>query len=441
MESIRRIEKPRRRGLEGGSLCPHLQLMFRLSALLGLSPLVFENGKSRFSYVLAPYSVIISCLLVRFNGLVPNAFLLYRFMVLTSYTLICSQIIAIGSHILSRYDLVVHTLDQLKNTQHNINNKVETLLAVNHQLFSSLKSLYKMESIRRIKKPRRRGLEDGLLCPHVQLVFRLSSLLGLSPLVFEKGESRFSYVLAPYSFALAALEPNCFLLYRFILLTSHTLISSQIAAVGCHILSRYDLVVHTLGQLKNRPHNINNKVETLLAVNHQLSRVVDTFASCYRLQLLFLEELTSDGINKKNTETKKEIGRWSAMSSRSASVPAVFFVRSVSAGVREGRVQVLIRPSPLLALGPNTFILYRLIGIVSYTFISSQIIAVGRHILSRYDLVVHTLCQLKNTPHNINNKVETLLAVNHQLSRSQKFDLLLYQLMISDEDFGLLDNV
>ncbi|CAH1397696.1 unnamed protein product [Nezara viridula] len=105
-----------------------------------------------------------------------------------------------------------------------------------------------MESIG-VRKSRRR-LEDGSPCPHVQLVFRLSSLLGV------------------------ASGLNIVFLYHFIVLTSYTLMCSQIIAIGCHILSRYDLVVHTLAQLKNTQHNINNKVETLLVVNHQLSRVL-----------------------------------------------------------------------------------------------------------------------------------------------------------------------
>lgn len=75
-------------------------------------------------------------------------------------------------------------------------------------------------------------------------------------------------------------------------MVSITVRKSREIGIGSHILSRYEFVVRTLGQLKDSPQNTNERVETLLDVNHQLSRVVNTFSSCYRFQFLVLATYT-----------------------------------------------------------------------------------------------------------------------------------------------------
>ncbi|CAH1397697.1 unnamed protein product [Nezara viridula] len=264
MESIRRM-KSRRRS-EVSLPCPHVQLVFRLSSLLGLSPLVFENGESRFSYPRAVYSITISCVIVSFGIL--------NFCNLLSF---------------NDFSLAIISL---------MNTPLYFALRV-----SPLIDIYRNAT-------RYRQLFEELRMIDVKL-----SAIGILKIHRLDWSTKFLTILiaSPYFIFGISLIPDFTFLYHTIAISGYLLMSLQISTVGGHILSRYDLVLDTLGQLKKIPHhNIASIVETLLYVNHQLSGV-------------FVEEHSRDGVDK-GEEIKEEIGSWSAMSSRAASVPVVFFV-------------------------------------------------------------------------------------------------------------------
>ncbi|CAH1397700.1 unnamed protein product, partial [Nezara viridula] len=248
-----------------------------------------------------------------------------------------------------------------------------------------------MESIR-VRKSRRK-LDGGLPSLHLRLVFRLSAMFGLSPLVFEYGKSRFSYTRGLYSIFI-----SCVILW-FGYLNFY------------FVLNLFNDNSLTIIALINIP----------VYLSLPISSVLDAFSIASEYGYIFQELKMIDGELSAIGVLKVLRPDWSAR---------LFQISSLSAHY----ILVII-------MRPDLSAMFHFIGIASYTLMCSQIIAIGCHILSRYDLVVNTLSQLKSTQHSINNKVETLLAVNHQLSKvSQQFDFLLYQLMISDEDFGLLDN-
>ncbi|CAH1397702.1 unnamed protein product [Nezara viridula] len=207
MESIR-VRKSRRK-LEDGSLCPHVQLVFRLSSLLGLSPLVFENGESRFSYPRAVYSIIILCITL-FFGFLNFEFVLYFF---NDVSLLIIALLNIAIYISLPISSVIDTFRNVSDYGH---------------IFEELRIIDSQLSAIGVLKVHRQNWSTWLLEILMISIYFIITL----PLRWD-----FAFF------------------FHCIGMTTYALVCCQLKAVGRHILSRYDLVVHTLDQLKNTQHN------------------------------------------------------------------------------------------------------------------------------------------------------------------------------------------
>lgn len=245
MESIR-VRASRRRTVERCPQCPQLQLIFRLSSSLGLSPLVFEKGKSRFSCILALHSILILCITT------------------------CTGIVNVFSNIMFFNNISLATIT-LINVQINIALQISSVIAAYFNASEYGRIFELLEEI-----------DTKLSTIGVLKVHRLH--WSTKPL---------EILMVSVHFVVAiAIRTEFSALFYLLGFASYILICSQIFEIGSHIISRYDLVLQTLGQLKDPSRNTNDTVETLLIINNQLTRVVNVFSSCYRLQLLVLTTFT-----------------------------------------------------------------------------------------------------------------------------------------------------
>ncbi|KAE8573129.1 Gustatory receptor 39 [Halyomorpha halys] len=245
MESIR-VRTTRRKRLGEGPLSNHLQLVFQLSALLGLSPLKFEKGKSKFSYALASYSIFIGCISIYFGFL--NLY--YNFNIMNNTSLAYIALLTIP----------IYTGLQLASIIDAFSNPSE---------YGTLFEILKI-------------VDTKLSAISVHKVLRLDWSTRLTEI----------FVIIIFIILAVTNRPNVSVLFMILGTTRFVLLSSQIVAICSQIVSRYELVVDTLHQWKDMPQNITNRIETLLDVNHQLSRIVNIFSSCYKLQLLVLATIT-----------------------------------------------------------------------------------------------------------------------------------------------------
>lgn len=234
------------RRVKSGPPCPHMQLIFRLSSLFGLSPLVFEKGNSKFSYILAAYSIIFTCV-VAFIGWLDFYF--------------SSKIYNDFSvSIIARMNIFIYSALQISSLIDAYINAAEY-----GRIFEQLKVI------------------DGKLTAIGALKFQSlnwSNLFLMAVMIFL------------YFVVGLTMSQDVFTVFRYTTISSYTLVCAQVIIVESHILSRYELVIRTLSQLNDSSQNTNDIVDILLSINHRLSRIVNAFSSCYRLQLLFLTTFT-----------------------------------------------------------------------------------------------------------------------------------------------------
>ncbi|KAE8573128.1 Gustatory receptor 40b [Halyomorpha halys] len=316
MDSIR-IRSSRRRRVKDIPLCYHVQFVFRLSALFGMSPLKFQKGKSKFSYTLGIYSIFISF------------FILYLGIINFLFTLEFFNDKALAIIMIS--SIPIYTALQISSVIDSFFNSsgfgyiIEELKIIDKQLFAT-----------GVRKEHRRHWLNRLLEIFMTLLY-----LALEILIQRK-----------FSYSFLQLGTICY-----------ALISSQIVALGSHILSRYEFILHTLGQLKDMPQNLNNMIENLLGINHQLFKIVNIFSSCYRLQFLVLTTYTLLFVTSR-----------------------LYFIFTLGVG--------------------NIFCFFIIFEIAFYCTLFAR----------------------------------TIRCTSSIMKKSKDFDKLLYQLMINDENGGLLDN-
>ncbi|KAE8573127.1 Gustatory receptor 40a [Halyomorpha halys] len=316
MDSIR-VRNSRRRRVEKVPLCNHVQLVFRLSALFGMSPIKLEKRKSKFSYTLAVYSIFISFLIL-YLGIINFLFTLEFF---NDKALAIIMISSIPIYTALQISSVIDSFFNASGFGYII----EELKIIDKKFFAI-----------GVKKEHRHHWFNGLM-----EIF-MTTFYIVCDTSFRNH----------FSFSFLQLGTICY-----------ALISSQIFSLGSHILSRHELILHTLEQLNGIPQNINHMIENLLGINHQLFKIINTFSSCYRLQFLVLTTYT------------------------------LHFVTS--------RLYIIF-----LLEGVNVLRVFLLYTIIYYCIIFGRIIRCSSFIMKK----------------------------------SKDFDKLLYQLMINDENGGLLDN-